>query len=194
MIRLPKCVRVLLGLALFLGLAAPALAANDTKGTLKSIDHKKLTFVMTDKNGRDWTFHMGDGIQVRLNDKASAFDKLKEGDKIYVKYAKDGEKLVASEVDATESAEATNTRGTIKSIDVNKNEFVLSDKNGKDWTFRMADDAKVQTSTNKTAKLEDLKVGDKVMVDYTKKGNDFWANKVHPDTGTAAKEGERREK
>jgi hypothetical protein len=192
MIRLPKAVRVVLGLALLLGLATPVLAASDTKGTLKSIDHKKLTFVMTDKNNKDWTFHMGEGIQVRLNDKASSFDNLKEGDSIYIKYAKDGNKLVASEVEATHKADtATNTRGTIKSINTNKNEFVLTDKDGKDWTFKMADDAKVQTSDNKTAKLEDLKVGDKIRVDYTKKGDDFLANKVQNDKGETTKEGER---
>src|SRR6266849_8257924 len=57
------------------------------------------------------------------------------------------------------TAFAADAKGTIKSVDATKNQFVLTDSNGKDWTILVAKDAKVVIN-DKEAKLADLKGGE----------------------------------
>ena len=68
--------------------------------------------------------------------------------------------------------------GKIKSIDPAGNEFVVTDKNNKDWTFKVNDTTKIRTSNNQQAKLENLRTGERVHVDFMKKGNDFFATRI----------------
>jgi hypothetical protein len=72
------------------------------------------------------------------------------------------------------AAEAT---GKIKSVTADKNEFVFTDKDGKDWTFQMDANAKIQLGT-KDIKLNDLKAGDQVTVTYDKQGDKLIAKEV----------------
>jgi Cu/Ag efflux protein CusF len=171
-----------LSLGLLALLAAPALAA-DTQGTIDSVNTKNHTFVMKDINGRDWTFKEGENVQIRCNDKTCSLSDLKEGDKVLITYAKSGRDLIASDVKATrtsaagEAAAANTTTGTIKKIDTDHNQLLVTDKNGTDWTFGMADGAKVQLN-NKAGRLHDLKAGETVTIKYEKKGNNFFATDV----------------
>jgi Cu/Ag efflux protein CusF len=169
-----------LALALVALLAGPALAA-DTEGKIKSVDLKKHTFVMTDVNGRDWTFKEGDNVQIRCNDKACSLSDLKEGDKVLVNYAKSGRDLIASDVKATRSSAtaetADATSGTIKKIDTDHNQITLTDKNNRDWTFDMADGATVEIN-NRPSKFVDLKAGEEVTVKYQKRGKELVATDV----------------
>jgi Cu/Ag efflux protein CusF len=179
-IRLPRALIVLSALALLVAFATPAMAADTTKGVIKSVNADRKEFVMIDQNGTDWTFRTADNVEVRANDKAVSLDSLKPGDMVYITYAKDGKRLVASEVRVKGSADTTglNTEGKIKSLDTTNNEFVLTDKTGKDWTFRVNDATKVMASNNRSTKLENMKTGEKVKVHYVKKGNDFWATQI----------------
>jgi hypothetical protein len=99
MIRLPKWYLVVLALALVAVLATPVLAA-DTKGRIKSVSADKNEFVMTDENGKDWTFELADDAKISLNDQASKLNQLKAGDDVGVIYTKKGDKLIATEVRA----------------------------------------------------------------------------------------------
>jgi hypothetical protein len=101
MIRLPKWVLVVLALALVVGLAAPVLAAETAKGKIKSVTADKEQFVLTDTNGKDWTFMLDAKGTVQVNDKAGKLNDLKAGDEVEVKYDKKGDQLVAQEIRCT---------------------------------------------------------------------------------------------
>jgi hypothetical protein len=79
--------------------------------------------------------------------------------------------LVASPVFADE------TKGKIKSVSADKKEFVFTDNNNKDWTFTVADDAKIKLA-DKDVKLSDLKAGEMATVVYEKKGDKLIAKEI----------------
>jgi hypothetical protein len=96
--RLPKWLALVLVLGCVLGLATPVLAAEETKGKIKSVTADKNEFVFTDNNGKDWSFQMDDNAKIRLNDKDSKLGDLKAGDEVTVTYEKKGDRLIAKEV------------------------------------------------------------------------------------------------
>jgi hypothetical protein len=98
MIRLPKWMLVVLALALVVGTAS---AAETAKGKIKSVTADKQEFVLTDTNGKDWTFHMDPKATVRLNDKESKLNDLKAGDEVEIKYNKQGDRFVAEDIRCT---------------------------------------------------------------------------------------------
>src|SRR5581483_7323753 len=123
--RWSKAMVVLCGLALLLAFAAPVMASDTTKGTIKSVSANHKEFVMTDENGKDWTFRASDNLNVRVDDKTSSLENLKEGDKVFITYAKEGNRLIASEVrtkGSQDTANALTTEGKIKSMDKTNNE------------------------------------------------------------------------
>jgi Cu/Ag efflux protein CusF len=60
-------------------------------------------------------------------------------------------------------------RGKIKTVTADKNEFVLTDSNGKDWNMQMGTTGKVRLN-DKDSRLNELKAGDTVEVTYEKQG------------------------
>jgi Cu/Ag efflux protein CusF len=75
-------------------------------------------------------------------------------------------------------AMADTTKGKIKSVSADKNEFVFTDKDAKDWTFQVADNVKIATADNPAAKLTDLKAGDEATITYRKEGDKLIATDV----------------
>jgi hypothetical protein len=86
-----------LALALLMVLAAPTLAA-DAKGKLKSVMADKNEFVVTDANGKDWTFELDKTGKVTLGTKEVKLEDLKPNDMVEIKYDKVGAKLIAKEI------------------------------------------------------------------------------------------------
>jgi Cu/Ag efflux protein CusF len=80
-----------------LGLAAPLLAA-ETQGRIKSVDTDKNKFVMTDKEGKDWTFQVNKGAKIQVGTKDSKLNDLKTGDDVTVTYEKVADNLIAKEI------------------------------------------------------------------------------------------------
>lgn len=72
---------------------------------------------------------------------------------------------------------AADTSGKLKSIDADKNQFVMTDTNNKDWTFHLNRDAKVFIN-DKPSKLSDLQAGDEVKITYEKEGEKLNASEV----------------
>src|SRR6516165_5416757 len=95
MVRLPKWLVVVFALVVLLGVAAPAIAA-EAKGEIKTVGTDQ--FVMTDSNGKDWTFQLDKDAKVRLGDKDIKLATLKKGDKVEVTYEKKDGKLIATEI------------------------------------------------------------------------------------------------
>jgi uncharacterized surface anchored protein len=77
----------------------------------------------------------------------------------------------------TLTAQAGDAKGKIKSVEAAKNQFVLTDGNGKDWTLTLAKDAKVVIN-DKEAKLADIKNGEEAEVTFDKKGDDLMASAI----------------
>lgn len=87
-----------LAVAVLLGSTSAALAAKKATGKIKSVTADKQEFVLTDKDGKNWTFEMDEKGKVRLNDKDSEMKQLKQGDEVEVAYEKKGDKLIATDV------------------------------------------------------------------------------------------------
>ncbi len=98
MIRMPKWIVPMLALALVVGLTGALLAAETAKGKIKSVNADKKEFVVTDKNDKDFTFHMDAAGKITLADKEVKLDELKKGDEVEIKYEKDGDKMIAKEI------------------------------------------------------------------------------------------------
>ena len=77
----------------------------------------------------------------------------------------------------TSAKAAEEVKGKIKKITPDRMELVLTDKDGKDWDFKVDATAKIQLN-DKEGKLEDLKENDEVTVKYTKQGAKFTATEI----------------
>jgi Cu/Ag efflux protein CusF len=181
MIRLPKWLPVVLCFALLIGFTTRAWGAEATaRGKIKSIEAEKKQFILTDLNGKDWTFTLADDTIIRSGDKEAKFTDVKPGDDVSIVYDKGltqfAAKYILDHQGDTKGLEVG--FGSLKTFDPDKKQLVLTDPNGKDWTFKMADDAKVRLA-DKEAKPNDLKLGDKMTVVYTKQGNDLTVQDVH---------------
>lgn len=97
MIRLPVILIGLLVVALLVGVATPALAA-DAAGKIKTVSADKGQFQMADANNKNWTVTLGTNAKVLLNDKEVKLADLQADDEVAIIYERDGEKIVASEV------------------------------------------------------------------------------------------------
>jgi biopolymer transport protein ExbD len=84
--------------------------------------------------------------------------------------------LLAALVTPTLGAD-TSVKGKIASVAGDKNEFVMTDANAKNWTLHLDKDGKVFIN-DKEAKLGDLQAGDNVVVQYKKDGEKFLARDV----------------
>jgi len=86
--------------------------------------------------------------------------------------------LAAAATFAAEPAKSHEATGTVKSIDAKARTVVL-DTGSATETFLLSSYALIeQSSPHKTLSLNDLKVGERVRVDYTMNGNDRRASKV----------------
>jgi biopolymer transport protein ExbD len=72
---------------------------------------------------------------------------------------------------------AAETKGKIKSVSADKNQFVFTDQDGKEWTFDVDKDAKIRLA-DKALKLDELKAGDEATVTYEKQGDKLIAKEV----------------
>jgi len=171
MVRLPKWFAVVLALVIFVAFAAPVWA-DATHGKIKSVNADKKEFVFTDKDGKDWTFHMTDDAHIRIGDKDLKLSDLKAGEEVAVIYDKQDDKLMAR---ALRSGDVIH--GKIKSVSADSKEIVFTDKDGKDFTFTLADDGKIRLA-DKDLKLKDLTAGEEVAIVWEKKGQKLMALEV----------------
>jgi hypothetical protein len=95
---MPKWLLMVLALTLLVALASPILA-DETKGKIKSVSADKKEFVMTDNNGKDWTFQLAEDGKVRLANQDGKLSDLKDGDEVTITYEKKDDKFIASKVE-----------------------------------------------------------------------------------------------
>jgi Cu/Ag efflux protein CusF len=68
--------------------------------------------------------------------------------------------------------------GKIKSVNTDDKQVVVTDKDGKDITYNLTDNAKIFLSNGKEGKLGDLKVDQDVSVLSEKKDDKFWTSAI----------------
>ncbi len=88
--------------AILLVATVPALAADDSvKGKIKSVNSDQNQLVVTDSNGKDWTFTLEKEGKVLISDKGAKLADLKADDMVTVKFEKKDGKLMATEIDCS---------------------------------------------------------------------------------------------
>jgi Cu/Ag efflux protein CusF len=173
MIRLPKWSVAVGTFSLVLGLATSVLAMQSTKGTIKSVDADKNQVIVTDENGKDWTYHVQDGTTIYCDKiKDAKLADLKVGSEVRLLWEKKEGKLCAEAVIHTDGAyrNARLADGTIKTAE--DNQLVITDDKSKDWKYQLAHTAKIKVN-DKSAKARDLKTGDRVTMVYEKEGTRY---------------------
>ena len=151
-------------LAVLFLLAGTAMGSDAlATGKIKGINADKGEFVLTDTAGKDVTFKLGDMVVVNRGGKESKSD-LKAGDAVNVSYDKGLATQTAKYILVQEgdSKKWDLAQGSFKSYDADKKEIICTDAQGKDYTYAMGD-AKVRRN-NKEAKVEDIKIGDRVLM------------------------------
>jgi len=97
MVRLPKWVFMALALALLVGLAGTAAAA-EIKGKIKIVKADKNELVVTDKDGKEMKFQVNEDAKISLADKETKLADLKEDDEVTVTYEKKDGKMLVSKI------------------------------------------------------------------------------------------------
>jgi hypothetical protein len=180
--RTVKVWTTLLAIALLFVLAVPALAEQGehqaTYGTVKSASADQQKLVVTDKDGKDWAYHVPRDAKVILPDQswtnASVTDlKAKEDVALIWNRTEDNAlQALAIVVRSGRFRDAGMAWANIKSTDANDNTIKATDSTGKEWTFHLAKGEHLRMNDKQSA-LTDLKADQRVIIVYDKQGNDF---------------------
>jgi phosphotransferase system IIA component len=81
---------------------------------------------------------------------------------------------------------ALNVVGTVKTINADQNQLVLTDQNGRDWTIQVGQNAQIMTNNNNQARLSDLRQGQVVNVAYDLQNNQLVARGINAQQATQA--------
>jgi formylmethanofuran dehydrogenase subunit C len=155
-----------------LGLAA-AVHADETKGTIKSVDATQKVVVLKgilkdstyelDKNATVWL----DGARCKLGDLAA-------DDTAVIDYRKEGDRMFALQVRGLRKAQETS--GTVNDIYGDKREITLKGTI-KNTTYELKKGGTVYVD-GKAAALTDIRAGDQVLITYEARGDRLVANDV----------------
>jgi hypothetical protein len=160
-----------LALALALVMASPSLATVK----VKSVAANQHQIVVTDKDGKDWTYTVTDGAKIFLaNGKEGKLSDLKAGEEVTLLWEKRADKYFTNAILQQEGdlKDAMLANGTVKRVNADQNEIIVTDDKDKEWTYHLSDNGKVSVGA-KTSKLADLKDGDKAILVYEKKGERY---------------------
>jgi Cu/Ag efflux protein CusF len=143
-----------------------AAGEQHARGTVQRVDAGNNRVVVKDNEGKEWTFEVGKDARIRVNEKERTLSDLKAGDHVAIRYAKEGERLVARGIHSAGRGHAGHAaRGKIERVDAGNHQLVLKGRDGKEHAFRLAKDARVRVN-DRDGKLADLRAGDEVSVAF----------------------------
>jgi hypothetical protein len=148
-------------------------SADETKGTIKSVDVKGNDVVMKGLV-KDSMYELKKDAWIAIDGKKAKLADVKEGDTAVVAYVASGDHFIASELRVLRNAQEA--KGTVKGTFAQKRELTLKGV-VKDSTYELAKDATVVIN-GKASQLTDLREGDEVMVTYIERGDRMVANEV----------------
>ena len=138
----------------------------DAKGRKLTLDQGPLRKQM--RIGEDCRFVMNDDKSASLND-------LKVGQRVTIEYARNGEDLVALKIDRPSATFV----GTLNAIDADadtvKAKHLLSNEK-----FSPADNCRIVINGKTSGKLSDLRLGEKVAIDYRDVNGIYVATRIAP--------------
>lgn len=166
MFKLTSVIAVVLG-------SSAALLADEAKGTIKSVDSGRKEVVIKglikdsvyelDKDAMIWL----DGFRCKIGDLAA-------DDRAVVVYEKRGDHMMASSVRGLRRAQEAS--GTVADVFKDKNEVTLKGTI-KNTTYEMNKNATVWINGKQSA-LNQIRIGDEVLVTYEQRGDRNVANDV----------------
>jgi Cu/Ag efflux protein CusF len=148
-------------------------SADETKGTIKSVDIKRHEVVMKGLV-KDSLYELKKDAWIAIDGVKAKLEDFKEGDRAVVSYVTSGERMIASEVRGLRNAQEA--KGTVKGTFAEKRELTLKGV-VKDSTYELNKDATIVIN-GKASQLTDLREGDEVMVTYVERGDRMMANEV----------------
>lgn len=168
--------RVLKGTGIFavlFGMTAIASAAEETSGTIKTVDANRREVVIKGVV-KDTVYELNKDATVWLDGAAAKLTDLKADDRVVVIYDKKGDHLMAAQVRGLR--ECQEARGTVSDVVADKKEVVLKGT-VKNTTYEMGKSATVWID-GKTSALKNVRAGDDVIVTYQRRGDHMIANDV----------------
>jgi len=171
-----KWIGAILALLMLAVLVTPALAI-EARGRITSIDNDKHEFTMTTSDNKTLTFRFKEDVKVKLNDSTKKLSDLKVGYDVVVDYTREGDNLRVSSITAR-SGNEVEAAGKIKSMDAGRREFTMTTDDDKTLSFRFDDNIKIQLN-DKNSKLNDLRVGDRVRVRYTRDQDNLFVREIN---------------
>lgn len=148
-------------------------SADETKGTIKTIDVKRNEVVMKGLV-KDSLYELKNDAWIAIDGVKAKIEDFKEGDKAVISYVASGDRMIASEIRGLRTAQET--KGKVKGTFAEKREVTLKGI-VKDSTYELAKDATVVVN-GKASQLTDLREDDEVMVTYVQRGDRMMANEV----------------
>lgn len=130
-----------------------------SKGKVKSVILERKEFLLTDRDGRDQIFRLGDHLVVNRGGKESA-GGLKVDDSVSVYYEQDAQKWTAHYILVRQDdARAWQLRsGAFKVDNAGKKMFTYTDDCGAEWTCCI-NGSRVRLNMQ-TGRIEDIRKGD----------------------------------
>ena len=186
MLQFAKALRGLLVLALVMVLAVPALAqqnqaatgseqSQSTTGTIKSVTADQNQIIVTDKDGKDWTYHVRkDAHFFVTREENASLANLKAGEDVALLW----EKGKGNAADRLETNAILVRTGDFKNAGLIETKVKSADDktltamaaDGKDMTFQMHEGGKIRLN-NKEAKLNEVKANDRVIIAFERTGD-----------------------
>jgi len=179
MMRSQKWLVAILAVGVVIAWSHPLWAADErpTRGTVQNVNADQHQLTIKDRDGKNWTFHILDNAVIfEPNQASTRLNDLKSGDDVSLLWMrKGGDQFQASALLRHEGMyrDAELAAGTIKNIASDNQQVIATDRNGKQWTYHLADNAKFFGQNGKNMKVTDFQPNTHVVIVWDKKGDQY---------------------
>jgi len=144
-----------------------------TRGTIKNVSAGDNQIVVTDKNGKDWSYQVLDNVALFMAGEPSPkLEAFKTGEEVSLLWEKKGDQLQACAIllHKGDFKNAQIAAATIKSPAADDKSITATDADGKERTYQLMDNAKIRLN-NRRGRLSDFKSNDRIVVVCEKEGD-----------------------
>jgi len=160
--------------------AAANRTTDITRGQITKLSADQNQFTLKDPNGKEWMFQVTQNAKVRVNDKEARLADLKIGDDVTIFYEKQNDQLMARDIRSGPAMQALAfAQGQVAKVSDANRQLIVKDRNGKERTFQVGQDAKVRLN-GQDSNLADLKAGNEVTVAYGMVAQDIRSERRNP--------------
>ncbi|HZZ76877.1 MAG TPA: hypothetical protein VFE62_00065 [Gemmataceae bacterium] len=156
-----------------MGMAAFASAAEETSGTIKTVDSTRREVVLKGVV-KDTVYELNKDATVWLDGARAKLSDLRADDRAVIVYEKKGDHLMVDQIRGLRTAQETS--GTVSDVIGDKREVVLKGT-VKNTTYEMGKNCTVWVD-GKMSSLKGIHTGDAVIVTYERRGDHMIARDV----------------